>query len=398
MVFTDHQVRQFYVIDETRTAEPIVKNGKFYVKYKDPSGKYITTDKIDSGCIRDIRITKQPGFTPKTWNIYPSKTSVTDTYVLHMLFRSVFGGGVDDFFIKDPAILATPGDSVNTLVDKLYNAIKEDFKNVGDVTSNNQAVPFYITDNGTYLTITEVTPDYDSTNTIRGMYQLHLDLDIHCGEKAELRDTDRTSANYGNVIDSGNPWGIVNGYIGSTAVTAIKDYKAESVGANEYFYYSGTLYKNTGSTTTAGSLPTLSRVTNFVEYSKGKDGLSTANGPMVAEMEYFFSKGRADLFGYMGFPDINPSKMVANPKNDYYILDIKYFYQEAGVNNQNSEKELSFACSSVTVTEEVEGTDTEVTYTGQQMLEGIITNIIEANSGTATTEGRFCKTFTPKRY
>lgn len=436
MVFTDHQVRQFYVIDESSKgmsnpeADGVISNHKFYIKYKDPSGKYITTDKISSGCIRDIRITRQPGFVPKVWNIYPSKTSATDTYVLHMIFKNVFGGGVNDFFIKDPAFIAAPGDSIATLVDKLYLAIKNAFRNVGDVTVNSSAVPFYITDNSTHLTITETIPAYNRDSTIRGMFQLGLDLDVHCGYKG----------------NSNNPWGLVNAYSGSSAITALKDYTAENLSNNDYFYHSGILYKS-GTSSSAPAMPsTYAETSNFVEYSKGKkladdtegalhdsstyatataysegdyvvhdgkyykvtagiaSGSNTAftdltttevtpypNGPMIAEMEYFFSKGRADLFGYMGFPDINPSEMKANPAKDYYVLDIKYFYQEAGVNNQNSEKELSIA-------------STNKAYLLSLIANSDYSIVNDENAGTAGTQGitlsggRTCEIFTPIAY
>ena len=448
MVFTDHQVRQFYVIDEASKAvsnpeaDAVVSNHKFYVKYKDPSGKYITTDKIDSGCIRDIRITSQPGFTPKVWKIYPSKTNVTDTYVLHMLFRNAFGGGVSDFFIKDPAVLAVNGDSVDNLVTKLYDAIELAFRNMGDVTTDNPSVPFYITkDTSNHcLVITEATSAYNRDSTIRGMYPLSLDLDIHCGYKG----------------NSNNPWGLVNTYSGTTAITALKDYQAEGLSANDYFYYEGTLYKATGSSTQGDVPATLSAVANVKEYNKGiatdetvaavtgatayaantayslgsyikNDGkyykVTTAittsvngssatfsdinsyvtevtihpNGPMIAEMEYFFSKGRADLYGYMGFPDVNPSEMKANPSKHYYILDIKYFYQEAGVNNQNSEKELSIASTNKSYLENL----ITAAHTGEATTCSIVEDddsVTAGIQGTTLQGGRYVEIFTPKKY
>ena len=76
---------------------------------------------------------------------------------------------------------------------------------------------------------------------------------------------------------------------------------------------------------------------------------SRTNGYKVAAMERYFSKVRADLYGWNGYPDVNPSTMITNDgdTNTYYILDIKYYRQLHGINVQKSEKEMSFAATSV---------------------------------------------------
>lgn len=72
---------------------------------------------------------------------------------------------------------------------------------------------------------------------------------------------------------------------------------------------------------------------------------SRNNGYKIASMERFFSKVRSDLYGYNGYPDVNPSGMITTNGDDntYFVLDIKYYTQLSGVNNQNSEKEMSVA-------------------------------------------------------
>lgn len=76
---------------------------------------------------------------------------------------------------------------------------------------------------------------------------------------------------------------------------------------------------------------------------------SRNNGYKIAAMENYFSRVRADLYGYNGFPDINPSTMITNDADDntYYILDIKYYRQLHGINVQKSEKEMSFAATEI---------------------------------------------------
>ena len=79
---------------------------------------------------------------------------------------------------------------------------------------------------------------------------------------------------------------------------------------------------------------------------------STINVPNIYEMadlEWATLKARADMYGLMGYPDVNPSKHVlegACVGNDATanlpVLSIQYYTQEYGMNNQNSEKELMF--------------------------------------------------------
>lgn len=359
MVFTDHQVRQFYVVDSTHTATPVVSNHKFYVKYIDPSNTTITTDKIDSGCIRDVRITKQPGWAPKSWVIVPNtpNATVSNTYVLHLLFRNVFGGGVNDFYIKDPAIVVPAGANVSTVCAKLATAIAKCF-------STEVSIPFDVIDNSTSVVLVEKAPNY---NTIRGIHRVALDL------KVTVDEANMTGTNADPVMSD---WGTVYNL---TSIDNLPTFSASSnYAVGDYVKHSTKVYLFT----TAYD----STVSNAWDSSKVQEiGLitdlsATGNGPEVCDMEYFFSKGRADLFGYMGFPDINPSEMVASAASDYYILDIKYFYQEAGVNNQNSEKELSFAC------------------TDKSTLETVITNIVDSTTGTTLSGGRECEIYAPKAY
>lgn len=335
MVFTDHQVRQFYVIDSTDTnKDEVILGNKLYFKLTDADGSIVTTDKIDRGCIRSIKISKQPGFIPKVWKVVPTTSTDTDTYVLHMLFRNVFGGGVDDFFIKDPACIVTSSDTVATIVTKLYNAVKLAFKNYGDAISvTDKNLPFYIEDKGANgLYIIEKIPEYNATSTVRGMWQLGLDLTVRCGDKGTTSD----------------PWGDVNGstkgfskgipYTGEfTAYVANAVHAKGALVSYNNNYYEVTADGGLTSSDTATALTT-----------KAKVVFSVVNGPMVAEMEYFFSKGRGDLFGYMGFPDINPTAQRADASKDYWMLDIKYFYDEGGVNSNLSEKELTIACTDKT--------------------------------------------------
>lgn len=313
MVYTDHQVRQFYVVDSTHTATPIKYNNRFYVKYKDPSGDYITTDKINAGCIRDIRISKQPGIEQKYWKITPSTPNsvVSNDYVLHLMFRDWMGIGTDHFYVKDPAIVVPAGSTVATVCTKLKEAIELCFK-------TEPYKPFEVFENGTAVYLVENKPFY---NRERGFHRVGLTLEVKVDE-VNLTGT------YTNPVNAN--WGTVEAMKGLP--------------------YSDTVEAAIGSGAPAYVAP--------------------INGPEVCDMEYFFSKGRADIFGYMGFPDINPSEMVAKSTDDYFILDIKYFTDEHGVNTNKSEKELSFAC------------------TDKDTLETIIAGIVNSTTGTTVTDSK----------
>lgn len=361
MVFTDHQVRQFYVVDGTHTATPVVSNHKFYVKYIDPSNTTITTDKIDSGCIRDIRITKQPGWTPQVWVITPntSNSSVSNVYMLHMLFRNVFGGGVNDFYVKDIPVVVPAGETPENVLSKIKEAIELDF-------SRDFVNPFTVTKTTNSVILTEKAPNY---NMIRGIHRLPIDVKINVDE------ANMTGTNSAPVMSN---WGTVTNLVSSALKTYNASTNTDDFAVGDFVKYNTKIYQfkvaydhTTSSSWDADNVDEVATIASLA---------ATANGPEICDMEYFFSKGRADLFGYMGFPDINPSEMVASAANDYYILDIKYFYQEAGVNNQNSEKELSFAC------------------TDKNTLETVITSIVDSTTGTTLSGGRTCEIYAPKAY
>jgi hypothetical protein len=303
MTYGENQLRQFYVVDSTHTATPKVSAAanKFYVKYVDAkrygdnsAGTEFVTDKIDKGCIRDIRISKPKGLVLKTWeitldsNVNSGAPVVGEDYIINFDFRNVFGFGENDRYYKNAVVHVT---SATNTAEKFYEAmaanINKQFKTEAwkpitaeKHTGGTEESPTYS------LRITEEAPVID---VVRGYYGLGLDMTV---------SFDPITVN-GEETD----W-----------VTGLTE-----------------------------------RADGLIKYLDPDPDLSTAlpNGHIVADMEYFFSKGRADVYGFMGYPDINPSEMIANKNSDYYILDIKYYFQDKGMLNQNSEKELTFACTNL---------------------------------------------------
>lgn len=67
------------------------------------------------------------------------------------------------------------------------------------------------------------------------------------------------------------------------------------------------------------------------------------NSKAVADMEYFFHKERGDVYGYAGFPYNIDTKYQVNPDNadGYSILDIHYYFEGNSHNVGHSEKTLT---------------------------------------------------------
>lgn len=66
------------------------------------------------------------------------------------------------------------------------------------------------------------------------------------------------------------------------------------------------------------------------------------NGKQIADLEYFCSAERGDMFRNMGYPLNIDVKMMVNPELEYDVLDLHYFFSGAGVQVHKSEKDITF--------------------------------------------------------
>lgn len=66
------------------------------------------------------------------------------------------------------------------------------------------------------------------------------------------------------------------------------------------------------------------------------------NGKQIADLEYFCSAERGDMFRNMGYPLNIDVKMMVNPELEYDVLDLHYFFSDAGVQVHKSEKDITF--------------------------------------------------------
>lgn len=392
MTYGENQLRQFYVVDSTHTATPKVSAAanKFYVKYVDAkrygdnsAGTEFVTDKIDKGCIRDIRISKPKGLVLKTWkvvldsNVNSGAPVVGEDYIINFDFRNVFGFGENDRYYKNAVVHVT---SATNTAEKFYEAmaanINKQFK-----TEAWKPIKAYSDANaeGTVGGISlasvldsdvksvEVTTDSDTTeavtaslNTTTGV--LSVDIVYASGSTASTLNTTFAAANitnlsgaklgdYVTVTNVGTKAEVSTATALGNVLTIVEEAPVIDI-VRGYYGLGLDMTVSFDPITVSGEETDwveglTERADGLIKYLDPDPDLSTAlpNGHIVADMEYFFSKGRADVYGFMGYPDINPSEMIANKNSDYYILDIKYYFQDKGMLNQNSEKELTFACT-----------------------------------------------------
>lgn len=69
------------------------------------------------------------------------------------------------------------------------------------------------------------------------------------------------------------------------------------------------------------------------------------NGKQIADMEVFCMGERGDMFRGMGYPYSIDVQYMVDPSKEYYVLDVHHSYAGNGVENQKSEKELCFVCT-----------------------------------------------------
>ena len=75
------------------------------------------------------------------------------------------------------------------------------------------------------------------------------------------------------------------------------------------------------------------------------DGKEITNGKRMADLEYFCMGERGDQYRNVGWPNVIPTKYMIDPEGSYSTVTIHYAFSDSGVNNQNSEKEITFVGS-----------------------------------------------------
>lgn len=395
-IFGENQVRQMYVLDSTHTAALKNVAKRHYFEYNGPDGKGgvepICTDKIQKGHIKDVRISKLAAPALKEWLIATAGNPTAGVdYIVYLHLKNWIGFGETDRYEKFAAVHATTGMTQA----QFYSALKSNldlqfareaykpfefvlpmsltvtnkFKAVSPVYDtlviayDNAAAADAVTVNNSTITVTFAVA---SGKTVADLQTALAGYDITITPAGTA-----TTATTVAALSSSNTLNVSEG-------VAIRE-KADPITKNDIVMGRFRLPIEMEITTNNVSGATwATNATNGV--IKGTDYKAVKNGGIVAAMEYFFLRGRADRYGLNGCAALaNPSEFVADPTADYYILDIKYFLTDTGVHSYHSEKEMTFAC------------------TDKSTLENLVYNsgsgIISSTTGTTLSGGRDCEIY-----
>lgn len=345
MIFPENQVRNFYVAKAVKVGSASMssigdikahqKDNKYWLEYVDANGKTITSDIIRIKNIRDIRISKPAGFNGRVWGMSIDTTNLTNgsTCMLYINLSNVFGFGDGENFYYSYPVYYTTGMTSANILQKFEAIFKGDPNNNyrGGALKYNKVLASVFEDisydsTDDILYFKEAKQDY---NGLLGFYPYKISVNMTISAVTSAG----AEVSCGEIVSNED----INNYptFSATATYAIGD----------RVNYSNAPYEFT-SAHTAGAWSSSDVTAIFANIPSAN---TMTNSYKVAAMERFFSKVRADLYGYNGYPDVNPSEMVmtsTDMSNTYYILDIKYYTQLSGVNNQNSEKEMSIAYTS----------------------------------------------------
>lgn len=307
-VFSTNQNRQLYVVKGiAETLTPGVANagkvkivaptagegnGTVYVQQINATGEPVRSDIIKKACILSAQASAPTDSESKLKkalvvlnpDVNGGKAITGEDYILRINLRQYFGMGDDTTYIKDVAVKVTSAMNATPL--KFYQALATALEKS---FSREIEVPFTFVADATGLTITEKEgPWYLGT-----MKEEPLQFDIFTSEVNTAADGDVV---WGKVIMSG-----------ATKCTDGSD------------------------------LP--SGVTAPAAISR-----TTLNSHKIADLEYFCMGERGDQYRNVCWPKVIPTKYLVNSESTegYSVLDIHYAYIGDGMENQASEKTMTF--------------------------------------------------------
>ena len=76
-------------------------------------------------------------------------------------------------------------------------------------------------------------------------------------------------------------------------------------------------------------------------------GVSVNNGKIVADMEYFYTGERGDVYRGVGFPNVIKTAYQADPTVAYNFIELNYFYAGEGLNVYHSDKHITIAVPAI---------------------------------------------------
>ena len=295
MIHAENQVRNFYVFNKGYEASTSIDakpewcakglitadRNKFGIQFKDANGKKLTSDLVDRKKIKEIRVSVPYGFQGLKYSLSQICPSASngDVIVYDFDFTNVFGFSDKEHYHRTFSVLYDT--NASTTANKLYQMLEAG----KDAHADNIFWSAFDLENnsGTY-TLKDAKQEYDA---IRGFYPHDIKVLISAHK-------DGAAATSSTTLDAWN----INRFDSTNWSSGI-------------------------------SADTNNVLTNYYK---------------IADLQYAQSKVRADMYGYNGYPDINPTTLnTVDPTKTYVVCDIKYSRNLAGINVQDSDKELSFA-------------------------------------------------------
>ena len=354
-MFTENQVRQFYVIptgnaDTTNVKQPtkIVtgtsgtypaslaslatgacqfvvtpRGDEAYVTYKGPSTDGVQRSDLIKKCnVMDVRVTDAADLVHKNKKaiitldsnlVSSSNLTTTGDYVLNVCIHNYITGGYDSTKIKFGATRGVQGTSASNLYKNLALNLAKNF--------GNEPVPLV----NIYLCKTDLT---SATSTAAKFIPVTKSTSA-----ASLTDTYLGIC----IEEAEQPWRLGAAPVEFVDFTVepstIYASGADVIWGKVQFYGSAKYTDGTASAVTIGA------------------PLTQVNSKRVADMEYFFHKERGDRYGLAGFPYNIDTVYQVDPTlaAGYSFLDIHFYFEGNSHNVGKSEKTLTIVGSKANI-------------------------------------------------
>lgn len=285
MVYGDNQTRHFYVISKLPTVREAL-NGKFRLKIKQ-GGSYVTSDIMDPHHIREIRVSKPAGMKYRKWNVALASSMIENSkvkegsYSIYFYVEDMNGFGIMDRFDRVITYVTDGTESADDFYTNFGHLVDANLNQAGFLVSD-----FTVTASSSGIEIKEIPHPIGNYDIINHNLPHQYKVIVTCNE-----------------VD-GTLW--MNNLSGMNLANPVANPK----------YLAPTIW-----------------------------GMRV-NGVNIADMEHYFARNRGDLY------DMNAcmytaivNDLYADMDTEYYVCDIKYFYQDTGNFSYNSEKEITFACT-----------------------------------------------------
>lgn len=302
-VFTNNQVRHFYVVNNVTNETPskedsigtIYATGSFidpksgvagkYYKYKDATGNITRTDLVNNVTYVKLTPGSKVEHKAKIATITMDKDPIVgQDYVVKVLVKNYVGMSDIYQLIKDGAARAlttNKADLLKALAVSLFRNMSREivpFVSIGNGTNVINKVDKTgkpLTENGTEVTFTTsiVLTELEQPQTVGKFNKQPVNYEVFFGTIKE------------NGIET-NEWATVNYTDGSVIISS---------------------------------------------------------GDIAAEMEWFYMGNRGDMYRGIGYPNNIDTKYLVDPSAEYNFIDIHYSYIGANESVQKSEKDLTLA-------------------------------------------------------